>query len=85
MSNIDQRLFDLGEVRAYLAKAKAAQRLLPERYPADFDWAMDVLEDAVSEIVRLRGRVIEFEYLISMSCGCISIAPSPDAEKPPHP
>ncbi len=77
MSNIDQRLFDLGEVRAYLAKAKAAQRLLPERYPADFDWAMDVLEDAHSEIERLRGLLRELEWAGGM-CPICHVLPNPD-------
>jgi cysteinyl-tRNA synthetase len=50
---------DTAELRAYLAKAKAARRALPERYPADFDWAVDVLEDALGEVERLENMLAD--------------------------
>jgi hypothetical protein len=69
MSGPQDRL-DLGEIRAYLAEVKAARARMPERYPArypaDFDWAVDVLGEALVEVARLQGLLARLEW----ACAC---------------
>lgn len=46
---------DLTAAKAALPAAKAARAADPHLYPADFDWAVEVLEMAFGEVERLRG------------------------------
>lgn len=60
-----QDRFDLVEVKAYLVEVKRGRVAAPERYPADFDWAVSVLEDAIGEVERLRAALAQADNTIS--------------------
>jgi len=56
MTDPDRLPGDLEAARSHLPEVKAARAHSPERYPADFDWAVEVLEEAWDEIERLQRR-----------------------------
>jgi hypothetical protein len=59
------RQADLAAAHAYLPAAKAGRAAHPERYPADFDWVIDVLEEALAEVKRLRVSNDQWERMVA--------------------
>jgi hypothetical protein len=54
LSDPDRLPGDLQAARDHLPRVKAARAARPDLYPADFDWAVAALEDALAEVERLR-------------------------------